>query len=224
MAIQGVGISTGFTLNEAKGLFFDRQKAITLLGRNTTAALAGIGGYLMRYVRYSIRHGSKPSAAGSPPHTRGQKLLKRFVLFFTDPKTRSVVVGPVKIKGRFDKHTKPDGGKTIPQLLEEGGGFQRLQVQRQVPAATAAAFMADLQKQQRFGIDGPVPLTQPNGMVGIWHDVETVRDWRRAEHRPTRWVHRNMSARPYLAPALADPKTQAFVDRLLLQLWSRAAA
>ncbi len=260
MAIQGIGVSVGFTLNQAKSLFFDRQATVRAIGKNTTYALAGIGGFIMKYARFSIKDGKYQSAPGQPPHTRGAKLLKRFLLFFVDTSTRSVVIGPVKIKGAYDRHTKPDAGNSIPELLEYGGGFQRLQVKRTFRGSNieALGWVAEILKSRghlmnadyKFTPDhqpwgggiaanmhgtgvvesgpGLIPYrpqhTPYTGVAELWTDVETRADWFRAMRRPTRWVHRYMPARPFMKPAVENPKTQAHVEKLLLQLWSKAAA
>lgn len=264
MAIHGVGVSVGFTLNQAKSLFFDRAATVRAIGKNTTYALAGIGGFIMKYARYSIKDGKYQSAPGQPPHTRGAKLLKRFLLFFVDTSSRSVVIGPVKIKGAYDKHTKPDRGNSIPELLEYGGGFQRLQVKRIFHGTNieAIGWVAEILKNRghlmnsdyKFTPDhdawagglsastsvathgtgvvesgpGLIPYRPQHapytGTAELWTDVETRADWFRAMKRPTRWVHRNMPARPFMTPAVDNPKTKAHVEKLLLQLWSKAAA
>lgn len=60
-----------------------------------------------------VHNNSKP---GEPPYAR-EGSLKRLIYFGFDPAGPSVVVGPM----RFATRTRPGGGKSVPELLNEGG-------------------------------------------------------------------------------------------------------
>jgi hypothetical protein len=105
----------GYGVNEAKKLFFDRPKIMDAATKATRKVLSKFGAFVMTSARQSIRNTKGPSAPGQPPHSR-TGLLKKFLFFGYDPARASVVIGPVKLT----KDLSPDG-KTIPQLLEEGG-------------------------------------------------------------------------------------------------------
>lgn len=93
-----------------KDYFFDRQAVIDAIGKGAAKALSKAGAFVRRAARSSIRKRKKPSAPGQPPSSH-TGLLKNFIFFAYDPKTRTVVVGPEKL----------NRGTGAPELLEFGG-------------------------------------------------------------------------------------------------------
>ena len=106
---------------KAKNFFFDRVLVTQYMDRKTASALAKGGGLIRRIAQNSMRSSKKASAPGTPPsrhRPRGQGLT--YILFVFDPRTKSVVIGPVL----FSKTVNPDG-TTAPEVNEFGGRVRR---------------------------------------------------------------------------------------------------
>ena len=93
-----------------KALYFNTQKVRTMVDAATIRSLSRFGAYVRRSAKQSIRRRKKPSLPGKPPSSH-TGLLKNFIWFGYDPKRRSVVIGPAKLR-------LP--GET-PHVLEHGG-------------------------------------------------------------------------------------------------------
>lgn len=93
-----------------KSFFFDRAAVVKAAGRAKTSALSRFGGYVRSVARRSMRRRKNGvSAAGQPPFAKSGEL--RDLLFFAyDPKTGTVVVGPLGFRG-----------SDVPSLHEFGG-------------------------------------------------------------------------------------------------------
>lgn len=114
--VVGLGrVSAGDTKSIAqwKQFFFDRPAVVKAMGRATTTALNRFGGYVRSVARRSMRRRKNGhSQPGQPPFAKSGEL--RDLLFYAyDPKTRSVVVGPLGFRTR--------SGLPVPALHEFGG-------------------------------------------------------------------------------------------------------
>lgn len=98
-----------FKLKAAKGLFFDRRAVRNLIDDRTHKILSRYGYFVMKDARQSIRRRKRVSKPDQSP-TDQTGVLKRTILFYYDPKERTVVIGPVG-----------DASSTIPAALEYGG-------------------------------------------------------------------------------------------------------
>jgi hypothetical protein len=101
----------------AKNFFFDRELVTKFMDRKSAAALARGGGLVRRIAQNSMRSRRKASMPGTPPsrhRPRGQGFTH--ILFVFDPKSKSVVVGPVL----YSSLAYADG-TTAPQVNEFGG-------------------------------------------------------------------------------------------------------
>ena len=101
----------GLTIDQAKGLFFDRQRVLNATTRAERRVLARFGAFVRQRSRTSIRPKKGSSAPGSPPHSH-TGLLRRNIFFAFDQRARSVVIGPT---------TRLNGTGQAPQVLEYGG-------------------------------------------------------------------------------------------------------
>ncbi len=120
------------------------------LDQATIRVLSKIGAFVRTRARSKLRRRKVSSAPGSPPsvHSRDQFLTLRNILFFSDG-ANAVIIGPVGFNQKFanstvsseaedfteraesrlgDRREKGSGrrparlgGKTVPQILEEGG-------------------------------------------------------------------------------------------------------
>lgn len=119
------------SLVQIKQLFFDKTAVEKAAGRAKKTALARFGGYVRRVAQTSMRYRKSASKPGEPPsaHKSGRlaalkklgraknngALLREMLYFAFDPKTQSVVVGPLGFKTR---------GTPVPALHEFGGTRQ----------------------------------------------------------------------------------------------------
>ncbi len=103
--------------DSAKKLFFDRGAVLSAFDKATRRVLSRFGAFVRTKARTSIRSRRRVSDIGSPPSSH-TALLKRNIFFSADLDRRSVVIGPTLINTPSDAGSS---GKTVPQLLEEGG-------------------------------------------------------------------------------------------------------
>lgn len=109
---------------EVKKLFFDRAAVLNAEKKGKVKALSKIGAFVSRSQKQSIRSRKGISEPGQPPSSH-TKLLKNNIFFYYDPKTETVVSGPVKLN-------KPG---RAPELLEKGG-TATLKTDRLIPVRT----------------------------------------------------------------------------------------
>jgi hypothetical protein len=121
----------GKSLVEFKKLFFDRGAVEKAAGRAKIKALSRFGAVVRRVAQTSMRYRKSASKPGQPPSAHKSKrlaslkkmgrarhngaLLRELLFFAYDPKTGSVVVGPVGFKTK---------GTPVPALHEFGGERQ----------------------------------------------------------------------------------------------------
>jgi hypothetical protein len=92
--------------------FFNTKAARNMLDRATHRAFRYFGGYVRKVAQNSIRTRSRASRIGEPPTNRSG-ILKRSILFALDTLSRSVVVGPNKIKPGEAPHALEYGGTVL---------------------------------------------------------------------------------------------------------------
>jgi hypothetical protein len=104
-------------LAEVKKQFFDRLTVKKALDRKTLKVLNSFGGTVRKTAQYSMRSRKGPSKAGEPPHAHGKKLLRKLLFYSLDPKSKSVIIGPI---------LKPTTEKLhIPRTHEIGGSIKQ---------------------------------------------------------------------------------------------------
>lgn len=113
-----------------KLLFFDRKAVTDPAERAEQRAKSKFGAFVRRSARSSIKAKKGASRPGQPPHAhsgyevekKGKKqkryLFRDSILFGQDPRTKSVIVGPVLRSGGHR-------GPTTPEALELGGVIPR---------------------------------------------------------------------------------------------------
>lgn len=107
-----------------------------------------------REARNALRQRLRKEGVGKPPRRGPTDLLRRFILFGVDPDTERVVIGALP----FRKQPRLSGVKTVPELLEKGGGeyigneLVKYQPRQFVQPAldTTLAKMGDLIEQERL--------------------------------------------------------------------------
>ena len=105
---------------DMKKAFFDRQKVMDAIDRATRKALSKSLAYVRTTARTTVlRRRKKSSAAGNPPsvHSRDTVATLRNILFSYDERTKSGIVGPVKLN---QVNMTSTGSLTVPQILEAG--------------------------------------------------------------------------------------------------------
>jgi hypothetical protein len=105
--------------SSAKRLFFDRPAVMRAVDPAKRRALARFGGFVRQTARRSIRKRKRSARPGEPPSSHSGE-LRRGIFFAYEPSRASVVIGPARLNGASRYR-----GKTVPQLMEEGGTIQR---------------------------------------------------------------------------------------------------
>lgn len=118
-----------FTVEAAKGNFFDREKVLNAADRGTVKALSKWGAFVRQDARTSLRYRDRPSEPGKPPSAhktmtraktnrkgetkvQGVSPLREFLFFAYDPGSKSVVAGPARLSTKLGN---------APETLEHGG-------------------------------------------------------------------------------------------------------
>ena len=104
----------GMRLQRAKGLFFDRQRVLSLVNRAERRVLSKFGAFVRQGARSSIRRRKRSSRPGQPPSSH-TGLLKRNIFFVYEPVRSSVVIGPIRLNQAVGD---------APAALEHGGRSQ----------------------------------------------------------------------------------------------------
>ena len=102
------------TIDQAKGMFFDRKTVTSAVDRAERRVLSRFGAFVRRGSRSSIRRRKRISEPGMPPSSH-TGLLKRNIVFVYEPRQSGVVIGPTLL-GK---------GTDAPQLFEHGGAVTR---------------------------------------------------------------------------------------------------
>lgn len=97
--------------------FIDRKAVTGRVPPMERRVLARAGGLVRTTARRSIRKRRRVSSPGSPPSSHSGE-LRRLIFFAYDRDASEVVIGPLLFRGASPNSA---GGKTTPQLLEEGG-------------------------------------------------------------------------------------------------------
>ncbi len=109
------------TIDQAKGMFFDRKAVTSAVDRAERRVLSRFGAFVRRGARSSIRKRKRASEPGMPPSSH-TGLLKRNIFFLYEPQQSGVVIGPTLL-GK---------GTDAPRLLEHGGSATRRKRKRRV--------------------------------------------------------------------------------------------
>lgn len=144
--------------------FFDRQRVIDAVDRQTRKALSKSLAYIRTGIRSGYRRRKSVSRPGQSPTVHATGIVSlRTVLFAYDERTKSGIVGPVKLNGQKSIHIP---SKPVPGLLEEGGTMRVLEERRW---GTKTWFRQthkskkrkDMQRRQRRVIVLPRPNVAP---------------------------------------------------------------
>ena len=111
----------GVTIDQAKGMFFDRKAVTSKVDRAERRVLSRFGAFVRRGARSSIRKRKRASEPGMPPSSH-TGLLKRNIFFLYEPQQSGVVIGPTLL-GK---------GTDAPRLLEHGGSATHRKRKRRV--------------------------------------------------------------------------------------------
>ena len=132
----------GFRIDQAQGLFFDRQKVQSAVSRAERRVLSKFGSFVRQDSKQRIRRRKRSSSPGESPTNR-TGLLKRHIYFVFSPETRSVVIGPVLL----------NRSTGVPETLEHGGEItietkrrQSFRVDIEAPPFMGPAFQQELPK------------------------------------------------------------------------------
>jgi hypothetical protein len=108
----------------ATQFFIDRAEVQRKVEAGKLRALGRQGAFLRRRARTNIlRRRKKVSLPGQPPsvHATDSTASLKNILFYLDPRTGTVVVGPVKLN---QVNRGASGSISVPALMEFGGSVQ----------------------------------------------------------------------------------------------------
>ncbi|CAK8988107.1 Uncharacterized protein SCF082_LOCUS1251 [Durusdinium trenchii] len=105
-------MSGGDSLLEIKRHFFDRSAVLSAVERTERRRMNHAGALTRKIARQSIRKRKRISNPGSPPSSHSG-LLRRFIFYRYEPRTASVVAGPIRFRSRV--------AYVVPGTLEHGG-------------------------------------------------------------------------------------------------------
>ena len=111
-------------LKQAKKFFFDTKLVESTVDRATKNALGKMGAFIRQTARKSMRHKKTKPAPGAPAKKSPDKINLRFILYNYEPKTNSVVVGPVKLSRRKVANLMEFGG-TVETTFRTGRVVRR---------------------------------------------------------------------------------------------------
>lgn len=111
----------GVTIDQAKGMFFDRKAVTSAVDRAERRVLSRFGAFVRRGAKSSIRKRKRAAEPGMPPSSH-TGLLKRNIFFLYESRHSSVVIGPTLL----------GTGTDAPRLLEHGGAATRRKKKRRV--------------------------------------------------------------------------------------------
>ncbi len=94
-------------------IFFDRKTVVDAVGRKNARVLSQTGAFARTVMKRGMRKRKKVSDPGEFPSSHAGH-LRNLIFFGYDAAKKSVVIGPTLFKDKV-------GGKTIPQLINEGG-------------------------------------------------------------------------------------------------------
>lgn len=117
----------GLSVNQAKGLFFDRARVVSAVSKAERRVLSKFGAFVRTRARSSIRTRKKASQPGRPPSSH-TGILKGYLFFAYEPSRRSVVIGPAKTNQVFFRMDGTPVTGLVPEVLEYGGAIRILEV------------------------------------------------------------------------------------------------
>lgn len=132
----------GFRIDQAKSLFFDRQKVQSAVSRAERRVLSKFGSFVRQDSKQRIRRRKRSSSPGESPTNR-TGLLKRHIYFVFSPETRSVVIGPVLLnRSTGAPATLEHGGETVIETKRR----QSIRVEIEARPFMGPAFQQELPK------------------------------------------------------------------------------
>lgn len=102
-------MSFSVAMRMAQSSFFDRKKVVDEVERANKKNLSKAGAFVRRRARSSIRKRKRVSDPGKPPSSH-QGDYRKHIYFGYEPRTQSVVAGPIRF-----------GSGNVPEAVEGGG-------------------------------------------------------------------------------------------------------
>lgn len=131
-----------------KKQFFDRAGVIAAVGKARAKNLSKAGAFVRTAARSSLRRRKAISSPGSPPsvHSKSPVATLKNVLFAWDPRSQSVVIGPVGMNAKSVFQGSVQAG-VVPRLMEFGGSQGIIERQNR----DGSWARADLRSRRRLG-------------------------------------------------------------------------
>lgn len=107
---------------------FDRDGLVARVAKASVEILRRMGAYVRTVARRKVKTSERPSAAGTPPHSR-TGALKRGILFGVEKRQQSVVIGPSEIRRHVyggSRVRRRVQARTLPEAASHGAVVERI--------------------------------------------------------------------------------------------------
>jgi len=123
-----------------KRFFFNSKEVERILGKRSAKALGRAGAFVQRRARSSLRRRKKSSAPGSPPsvHSSDAVATLKNIWFALDPRSLSVVVGPLQYAGKSLESNSQGTGAALHEFGGRGKFRQRNKSRKPRPVRVAS--------------------------------------------------------------------------------------
>lgn len=197
------GLKLDFTIRcnaQVKRMFFDRDALTRVVEEGNGRALSRQGAIVRRKAKDLIRRRKSPSKPGSPPSSH-TGILRRYIYFAYDPRTKSCVVGPIPVNQvTFDVNLSGSPG-IVPYILEFGG---QAGVVEQAFRNSEGKLIWVRRDLRRYGKNALLAAMKENLKRG--HAIDTPGGNFVVPTRHHRFRTYTVEPRPFMGPALVQSK------------------
>lgn len=205
----GISDAGARSIRDFKRGFFNAPAVMAALDEAERDRLAKAGDYVKETARRSMRYRKKPSLPGTPPSARGGQagsLLRKHLYFAFEPSGNTVVVGSAQLRRSI-----------VPRLHEHGGTRQPVRRKpRQVGGTGPVRVLANTggiqpSKSVKFVKGDPAKRLVVYARLRTPKQAEHATRIEEALYSP---LDQKYPPRPFVDPALNNPRSQRFIQRL----------
>lgn len=160
-------------INVTTKMFLNKSAVIAAMDRKNQKVLYRTGGFGRKVMRSGMRRRKNASQPGEYPSAHAGQLKE--LIYFGIDETNSLVIGPTVFPGAKGK---AGGGKTVPQLLNEGGVIpgRRFLVPRRNPKSNESKFVLvnNARRPMKYRPRPFVELSMPATIEAFRKNMEEV--------------------------------------------------
>jgi hypothetical protein len=150
-------------INVTTKMFFDKPGVIAAMSEKSHRCLSSALAFSHTVMKRGMRKRKGISAVGAYPSSHGNPLLKELIYFGLDSNSLGGIVGPTLLGGggHGTKDQLIEGGKVLPELINEGGTviYQKRQFRRR----DGKNVLVKKPVKQRYRPRPFIELTLPHG-------------------------------------------------------------